>query len=307
MSSVSPHLPPTHSLTLTEYPSPGKYKGQVDQLAAKLDEGRARDFLTQFSAYETRYYKSQTGSESQKWLLDQVNKISEGVPHNRKEVSVRSVSHPWGQDSIIATLPGNKNKPRVILGAHLDSVAGRDPYSRSPGADDDGSGTTTLLEAFRVLVESGIKFKNQVEFHWYAGEEAGLLGSQVVAEEYKRQGVDVKAYLNCDMTGYFPPGDEHVGIVRDNVNKNLADFVAASVTTYLGIPARDTNCGYACSDHASWNTSGYPAAFSFETEFGKHSPAIHTSADTIDQPGFSFTHLLNFSKLAIAFALELAA
>lgn len=243
---------------------------------------------------------------SQKWLLDEVTKISKGVPHNRKEVSVTTMSHPWGQDSVIAKIEGNKNKPRVIIGAHLDSVNGADPMGRSPGADDNGSGSTTLIEAFRVLVESGVKFKNTVEFHWYAAEEAGLLGSQAVAEDYAAKGIQVRAMMNCDMTGYFPPGDEHIGIVRDNINTNLADFLAASVGTYLGIPARDTYCGYACSDHASWNASGYPAVFGFEAEFGKHSPAIHSDKDTIDQEGFSFKHILDFSKLAIAFAMELA-
>lgn len=194
----------------------------------------------------------------------------------------------------------------MIIGAHQDSINGRNPMGRSPGADDDGSGSTTLIEAFRVLVESGVKFKNPVEFHWYAAEEAGLLGSQVVAEDYARQGIAVKAMLQCDMTGYFPPGDEHMGVVRDYVNADLADFLAAAVGTYVGIEARDTTCGYACSDHGSWNASGFPSVFGFETEFGKHSPVIHTDKDTMDQPGFSWKHILDFSKLVLAFTFELA-
>src|SRR5689334_18784528 len=54
-----------------------------------------------------------------------------------------------------------------------------------------GSGAMTVLEAFRVLIESNTKLINPVEFHWYAGEEAGLLGSQAVAKSYNEKGEKV--------------------------------------------------------------------------------------------------------------------
>jgi len=50
----------------------------------------------------------------------------------------------------------------------MDSVGtGTVTTSRAPGADDDGSGSVNLLEAFRVLVTSGFKPTTPVEFHWY--------------------------------------------------------------------------------------------------------------------------------------------
>ena len=56
---------------------------------------------------------------------------------------------------------------------------------RSPGADDDASGTVTILEAFRSLVSANWSpVGRAVEFHWYAAEEGGLLGSQEVARHY---------------------------------------------------------------------------------------------------------------------------
>lgn len=68
-----------------------------------------------------------------------------------------------------------------------------------------------------------------------------------------------------------------------------------------------TQCGYSCSDHASFQKAGYQAAFAIESTFENSNKNIHSSSDTIDHPEFSFTHMREFSKLALAFAVELSA
>lgn len=69
------------------------------------------------------------------------------------------------------------------------------PILRAPGADDDGSGTVTILEVFRALVGVGFRPPRPVEFHWYSAEEGGLLGSQAVAQTYEKRKVDVLAMI----------------------------------------------------------------------------------------------------------------
>lgn len=84
----------------------------------------------------------------------------------------------------------------------MDSINSNSPTSgRAPGADDDGTGTVNLMEAFRVLLAAGFRPTNPVEFHWYAAEEVGLLGSQAIANSYKSAGVNVKAFMELDMSG----------------------------------------------------------------------------------------------------------
>jgi leucyl aminopeptidase len=83
--------------------------------------------------------------------------------------------HSWQQSSIIARIPG-KTEKTVVIGAHQDSINLFLPsLLGAPGADDDGSGTVTILEAFRVLVEhlkkTGEVLEQTVEFHWYSAEE----------------------------------------------------------------------------------------------------------------------------------------
>ncbi|KAG9099760.1 Leucine aminopeptidase 1 [Ceratobasidium sp. UAMH 11750] len=181
------------------------------------------------------------------------------------------------------------------------------PFLPAPGADDDGSGTVTILEAYRGLIAANFTPVHDVEFHWYSAEEGGLLGSQAVAQEYKARGANVKAQIQFDMTAWVKRGtEEQVGIITDYVDPELTTFVAKLVKEYLGIPPVQTKCGYACSDHASWTKYGYPSAFSIESSFENSNHNIHSVNDRIDfSPEFSFEHALEFSKLAVAFAIEL--
>lgn len=132
-----------------------------------------RRHLETFTSFHTRYYKSQYGSQSSAWLLKQVDGTLKDAGAN--DAFVKAFPHPWGQSSIIATIPGKSNKT-VVIGAHQDSINLFLPsILAAPGADDDGSGTVTILEALRVLLKSKEILKgeaeNTVEFHWYSAEE----------------------------------------------------------------------------------------------------------------------------------------
>lgn len=140
------------------------------------------------------------------------------------------------------------------MGAHLDSI-GSTTAGRSPGAEDDGSGTVVILEALRVLAESGIKPKNTIEFHWYAGEEAGLLGSKDVWANYKSSQKNVIAYLNQDMAGYSPSGTP--AVYQDYVDSALTQYITSLIKDYLNITPNTSKCGYGCSDHASARSNGF--------------------------------------------------
>jgi bacterial leucyl aminopeptidase len=131
----------------------------------------------------------------------------------------------------------------------------KDRCSPSEGADDDGSGTVSILEAYRALITSDFRPVEHIEFHWYSAEvgssmcsttvlnfnacpkEGGLLGSQAVAKDYEARGVNVIAMsqvsrsyasglsiyqsfkLQFDMTAWVKEGTrEEVGIITDFVD-----------------------------------------------------------------------------------------
>jgi len=108
--------------------------------------------------------------------------------------TVSQVVHPdFEQRSVLARFPGtDPSLPLVVLGAHLDSInMFNESQGRSPGADDDGSGTVVLLEALRVLSAARFQPRNPVELQWYAAEEVGLRGSADIANRYREQGASV--------------------------------------------------------------------------------------------------------------------
>ncbi|KAI7862433.1 hypothetical protein BDF14DRAFT_1736247 [Spinellus fusiger] len=285
-------------------PSRTKYNDEVAPFIADLSTVPMRKFLTQFTSFRNRYYKSEYGAASSRWLLDQVKSVASRADH----VTVSSFAHKWSQSSVIARFEGSNKaleKELVIVGAHQDSLNMWLPYNgRAPGADDDGSGSTSIFEAFRSLVDNGFKPERSVEFHWYSAEEGGLLGSQDVAYSYKAQGKRVVSMLQNDMTGYVGTNEEVIGIITDHVDEDLTDFLKVLVNNYASIPYVLTKCGYACSDHASWREVGFPSAFQIESTFDDSNKMIHGSGDTIDR--LSFNHMMEFSKVAIGYAIELS-
>ncbi len=64
----------------------------------------------------------------------------------------------------------------------------------------------------------------------------------------------------------------------------------------------NSQCGYACSDHASWYNEGFPASMPAEANFHDSNPLIHTANDT----QFDSSHAIKFAKLSVAFISELA-
>lgn len=79
------------------------------------------------------------------------------------------------------------------------------PLLPAPGADDDCSGTVSILEAFRILAETGyVPRFGPVEFHWYAAEEDGLLGSQDIARYKKESGARIGAMMEFVSYSWCP-------------------------------------------------------------------------------------------------------
>lgn len=93
-----------------------------------------------------------------------------------------------------------EDKEVIVISAHQDSLNYKLPFYRAPGADDDGSGSVTVLQVLRSLTNQTFIPPPHIalEFQWYAGEEGGLLGSQAIASEYEKEGKNIKGVLHMD-------------------------------------------------------------------------------------------------------------
>jgi len=296
----NPPIAPADPPTPPPLPNQPQQKTTVRELIEKLDPNEMMTHDSDLSAFPTRYYTKESGKQAAEYIFNTLS----AYKGNRDDIEVEYFENPWLQPSVIARFKGNvKPQEIAILGAHEDSVSFLP--DDAPGADDDGSGSSTNLEVFRVLSENGFKPNRTVEIHFYSAEEAGLKGSQLIAEDYFEQGKDVVAMLQLDMTYYVGTGQPVIGIVTDFTNATLTQFIRQCVEAYSDLPWVDTKCGYGCSDHASWTQYGYRAAFPFETPFGDRNPFIHTPGDTTEH--VDVMHGLEFAKMALGYLVEVSA
>ena len=256
------------------------------------------------SDFQNRRHTSSHGAAASNWLFNQWKALQ---PQFRRDVQVRQFTHSWGQKSVIMDFLGSTNSAEVIvIGGHLDSTAsGNAETVRAPGADDDASGVATLTEVIRVLVANNYTPKRTIRFIAYAAEEAGLLGSRDIAIAAAGDRARVVGVMQLDMTAY--KGDNtDLWIYTDYTNAAQNQFLANLAAAYLPeLSVGYDACGYGCSDHASWHNRGYIASFPFEASDNTYNPRIHTALDTIATFGGTANHAVKFSKLALAYALEL--
>jgi len=274
---------------------------------ADLDKIKILDTIKQLSSLQTRFHQSASGFKASQLIYDNWTELA----GNRSDVKVEFISHSsTKQNSVILTIEGNNPQEKdkvVVLGGHLDSIAGYwgGSSARAPGADDNASGIAVLTEVIRVLINRDYRPEKTLQFIGYAAEEVGLWGSKEIAQKYKQQQKSVYGVLQLDMTNY-KNGATDIGLISDYTNADLNQFLANLIDTYVHVPWQYTRCGYACSDHASWTTQGFPAAFPFEALKDNMNPNIHTSGDVLEVSRSNADHAHIFSKLALSFAIELA-
>ncbi|KAK6220257.1 peptidase family M28 [Colletotrichum tabaci] len=170
---------------------------------------------------------------------------------------------------------------KAQLGAHLDSVAW------GPGINDNGSGTSLLLELFLAL--SKYRTNNKIRFAWWGAEERGLVGSRYHVNNLSAaEAASILAYLNFDMVsrGYYgvfdgdgasygvaaPPGSD---VIQELF---AAEFAARGVNVTA---ARFTNG----SDYASfWQVLNKPIGGLHTGTGSAQDPCYHQQCDGINNP-----------------------
>ena len=277
----------------------------VNNTLEEINETKITENIIYLSSFHTRFHRSNHGLNSQNWLISHWKKLTE----HRNDVEIAVKSHRRSpQPSIILTIRGNKYPNQyVIIGGHADSISrgfGKSSL-RSPGADDNASGIASITETLRVLMTTNFSPEKSIQFIAYAAEEVGLIGSSEIAKDYKRSNQNVVGVLQLDMSNYMG-SDIDIHLINDFTNRDQNEFLGELIDKYVKVPWTYAKCGYACSDHASWTKNGYPASFPVESSMSEYNKKIHTSRDTIEVSGGHSYHAVKFSKLATAFAIELA-
>lgn len=293
-------------------------------------------FINHFTQFYTRFYKSSYGKEASEWLYSQaaeaVEEATSLLPAYIQKlhlITVTKFTHKsFIQNSIVIKIQGsrgldNPSEARsVILGSHLDSINLLFPYLlRAPGVDDNATGTAVTYLIFKAymdyLVNKCLEYEkssnklgsfwpvNDIEFHFYAAEEGGLLGSLDVFADKSSQKQKVLAMLQLDQLGYNELQDQgKIGLINDFVSEDVFEFLKLLITNYLSVGFIVDTCGYGCSDHASAYKYGFPSGMVSEAALQNDNKFTHGTLDTIDRIDLKW--LEHFVKLGLSFVVELA-
>lgn len=273
---------------------------RVEGYTAKISADGIKANIEFLSNMHTRYHTSPTGLQVADLLAEKYETMRMG----RNDVTISTYSHGTRtpQKSLVVRIEGKTRPSEVlVLGSHLDSISQfSGSTGRSPGADDNASGTSTNMEIFRVIMEEGITFDRSIEIQAYAAEEIGLVGSQDIATRYKNDGVKVVAMLQHDMTLWKAAGTEDkIWFVSNSTEAGFNTLLSKLADHYAGIPWGTASLSGGSSDHASWTRAGFAAAFPFENPRAYNSH-IHTPDDTLANAN-AFTQAAGFAKLGLGY------
>ena len=199
------------SQTTAAYP---RDQADLHTLASAPDEAQLRDTITALVGFGTRHTLSDTTSPTRgigaarRWVKSRFESISREcggclqIVTPSQTVTGKRIPKPTEVMDVVAIKRGSSDPQRVIvMTGHLDSRVSdvMNATSDAPGADDDASGVSALLEAARLL--SRQDNRATLVFAALSGEEQGLYGGKVLADYAKAQGWHVEADLNNDIVG----------------------------------------------------------------------------------------------------------
>ena len=218
-------------------------------------------------------------------------------------------------ENIWAFIEGSEKREEVIvISAHYDHV-GIENGEVYNGADDDGSGTSALLEiaqAFQMAKKAGHGPKRSILFLHVTGEEHGLLGSRYYSENPLFPLANTVADVNIDMIGrrdaLHADTNNYVYIIGANRLSSELDHISATMNQkYVGLDLdyrfndpKDPNRFYERSDHYNFAKFGIPSVFFFN---GVHAD-YHKKSDEPNK--IEYDALEKRTQLAFVIAWELA-
>ena len=212
----------------------------------------------------------------------------------------------------------DKKDEYIVLSAHYDHIGKRGDTTIFYGADDDGSGTTGILEmaeAFAMAKKEGKGPRRSILFLSVSGEEKGLWGSRYYSENPVYPLDKTTVNLNIDMIGrigteYLKDKDSvnYIYIIGDDkISSDLTPIADKVNTTYTKMKLdrkyndpNDPNRFYFRSDHYSFAQKGVPIIFYFN---GVHAD-YHKPTDTPDK--INYPLMAKRAQMVFYTAMEMA-
>lgn len=279
---------------------------EIKKYVSEVNSDSLQSYIKKLVSFNTRHTLSATDDQNKgigaarNWVLGKFKDYAKNSGGRMKVYLQQQDIQPDGKrvDQVfnlgnpIAFLKGtDPNDKRIFLiSGHLDSrvtdVMNRTSFA--PGANDDGSGVSAVIEAARVLSKSS--FPASVIFVAFSGEEQSLLGSKMLAEKAKKENWQIEAVLNNDMIGNTKSGEtnetndrvlrvfseglpyteldkkamsiRNLGLENDGDSRQLARYIEEVAEKYVKIDIKliyRNDRFLRGGDHSSFVNQGFPA------------------------------------------------
>lgn len=236
-----------------------------------------------------------------------VEELKEAAKNNPESIASRKVRYRIqkdkqivGTENVLAYLEGTDKKEEVlVISSHYDHVGINSQGEINNGADDDGSGTVSVMEiaeAFARAAKDGNKPRRSILFLNVTGEEKGLLGSEYYADNPVFPLENTVNNLNIDMVGRIDyeyqdaENQDYVYVIgSEMLSSQLKIINEYNNITYTNLildyrydAEDDPNRFYYRSDHYNFAKHNIPVIFFFN---GVHDD-YHQPTDTVDKIEF---------------------
>jgi hypothetical protein len=176
-------------------------------------------------------------------------------------------------NNVVAEIRGSERPDEwILIGAHLDS------WDFGTGAQDNGTGATSVLEIGRALMALGKAPRRSVRLALWGGEEQGLLGSYAYTQAHQSELNECVAVLNTDNGAGHPKGWKVEG--REDLRKAMQPWSDGLLKDLNGGElSLDTTYD---TDHGPFVLQGIPA-FDLWVDMSHYMEIHHKSSDTLDK------------------------
>ncbi len=265
----------------------------TDTLANLINQDSIMAFNQRLMDFRTRYIWTDSIDAARDWMMQKF------LDWGYTDVSLQPFSYGGGTHyNLMVVKPGYAEPDKtIVVGGHYDSINGQsDPMLYAPGADDNGSGTTTTMEMARVLAD--VPLRKTIIFMPFSAEEVGLVGSRYAAQQFVANNTDIEVMYNYDMVGYDPTDAGEIAVSGPAFNLNYRDVSVAAASRVTSLtPVASLAPG--SSDHQSFIDQGYPVVNNIEGTFNY--PGWHTDADLTSNMNFEFmTEVIRMGMASLA-------
>lgn len=277
-----------------------QYQKLIKALFTQVNIQNVQAEMKKLAALPERHVNSTSGEKAAEWIRSELERMSAARAQEDIEIfTVPTINHAK-QPSVVLKI-GKNAEPGILIGTHIDTLQMQ--LLHRLGIAEDGSGIVTMLETARLLINSSYTFKRPIYLVWYSGQDEGGLGAQSVVQAFNREHRSIETVLQLANTSFVGEFEPSIGLGDELTDAGLTTFVADLVMTYLRLPVGVVSCGFACSGQLVWQKNGTRVISPYTS---MHDTELSRVGTHSQMKGVSFMHMLDFIKLSLAFAIELA-